>query len=102
MTHRIADGTYLVGNPEDRIPALDFRFYKPEAGYVIDAGIEQGRLSVRDDNIPAWVRPSTDVYPNQIFRLIQKKDGKFAIQNVQTAFFISFNGKDRFSLNRIA
>jgi hypothetical protein len=102
MTHKILDGTYLVGDPRDRIPPLDFRLYRPENGYVIDAGLEQGRLTVRDDNVPVFVTPSTDVYPNQIFRLIQKKDGKFTIQNVQSGFFISFNGKDRFWLTRIA
>ena len=102
QTHKILDGTYMLGKPEDRIPVLDFRLYKQENGYIIDAGYEQGRLSVRDDNVAVWVTPSTDVYPNQIFRLIQKKDGKFTIQNVQSGFFISFNGKDRFWLTKIA
>jgi hypothetical protein len=102
QTHKILDGTYMLGNPEDRIPVLDFRLYKPENGYIVEAGLEQGRLAVRDDNVPVFVSPSTDIYPNQIFRLIQKKDGQFVIQNVSSGFFISFNGKDRFYLNKIA
>jgi hypothetical protein len=102
QTHKILDGTYLIGDPRDRIPALDFRLYRPENGYVIEAGYEQGRLSVRDDNVAVWVTPTVDVYPSQIFRLIQKKDGQFTVQNVSSGFFVSFNGKDRFYLNKIA
>jgi hypothetical protein len=102
MTHKILDGLYLIGKPEDKIPALDFRLYKPENAYVIDAGWEGGRLTVRDDNIPVFVTPTVDVYPNQLFRLIQKKDGQFVIQNVSSMLFITLNGKDRFFLRKIA
>ena len=102
FSHRILDGTYLLGDDKDNIPVLDFRYYRPENGYVLEAGYEQGRLAVRDDNVAVWVTPTVDVYPQQIFRLIQKKDGQFVIQNVSSGFFISFNGKDRFQLTKIA
>lgn len=101
MSHRISDGTYMLGEPEDRIPVLDFRYYPRENSYVLDAGSEMGRLTVTDNDVAQWREPLVDIYPNQLFRLIQKPDGKFRIQNIISGFYISFNGQYRFKLTKI-
>jgi hypothetical protein len=102
MTHRVLDGTYMLGDPDDRIPVIDFRYYQRENSYVLDAGWEKGRLTVTDNDMAQWREPLTDIYPNQLFRLIQRPDGEFKIQNVSSGFYITFNGKDKFKLTKIA
>src|SRR5271157_878303 len=85
----ILDGSYDLVSC---YPPLDFRFYNPGNGYIIEAA-GTSRLTVENNKIK-WIEPSPDVLPEQLFILSNDNNiNNFKrIQHLITGHFVSLCG----------